>query len=150
MTFGQKILKARTTLNITQTELAQLTGISERSLYTYEQGNIIPRKSNLEKLAKALHVSVTYLLDDAEENTQKDMEKKDFIHKIKDTQGNKGAHEAQEILDHVSTFLAGDDLDDDAKEVFIQSLMEVYIDSKQEAARRRKKKTAQSLIDPTV
>ena len=77
MTFGQKILKARTTLNITQTELAQLTGISERSLYTYEQGNIIHRKSNLEKLAKALHVSVTYLLDDAEENTQKDLEKKE-------------------------------------------------------------------------
>lgn len=145
MTFGEKVLKARTTLNLTQAELAALTGISERSLYTYEQGDIIPRKSNLEKLAKALHVSVTYLLDESETDTQHDIEKKSFIHKIKDAYGNQGAHEAQQILDHVSTFLAGGDLDDDAKEVFMQSLLEVYLDSKQETARRRSRKSASSV-----
>lgn len=37
MTFGEKIKEARLAMNLSQTELAQMTGISERSLYTYEQ-----------------------------------------------------------------------------------------------------------------
>ena len=35
MTFGEKIKEARLAMNLSQTELAQMTGISERSLYTY-------------------------------------------------------------------------------------------------------------------
>lgn len=70
MTFGEKIKEARLAMNLSQTELAQLTGISERSLYTYEQLGTIPRKGNIRKLAEALHVSVAYLLDDQETNTQ--------------------------------------------------------------------------------
>ncbi|EKC46280.1 protein containing Helix-turn-helix type 3 domain protein, partial [human gut metagenome] len=56
MTFGEKIKEARLAMNLSQTELAQLTGISERSLYTYEQLGTIPRKGNIRKLAEALHV----------------------------------------------------------------------------------------------
>ena len=37
MTFGEKVKEARLALNMSQTELSQITGISERSLYTYEQ-----------------------------------------------------------------------------------------------------------------
>ena len=37
MTFGEKVRLARTTLNLSQAELSALTGISEHSLYTYEQ-----------------------------------------------------------------------------------------------------------------
>ena len=70
MTFGEKVRLARTTLNLSQAELSEITGISERSLYTYEQLNTIPRKSNVQKLADALHVSVTYLMDEQEEDTQ--------------------------------------------------------------------------------
>ncbi len=40
MTFGEKIKEARLAMNLSQTELAQMTGISERSLYTYEQTNL--------------------------------------------------------------------------------------------------------------
>ena len=47
MTFGEKVKAARITLNLSQAELSELTGISERSLYTYEQPNTLPRKSNL-------------------------------------------------------------------------------------------------------
>lgn len=55
MTFGEKVKEARLAMNLSQTELAQLTGISERSLYTYEQLGTLPRKSNIRKLAEALH-----------------------------------------------------------------------------------------------
>ena len=42
MTFGEKIKEARLAMNLSQTELAQMTGISERSLYTYEQLGTLP------------------------------------------------------------------------------------------------------------
>ena len=70
MTFGEKIKEARLAMNLSQTELAQMTGISERSLYTYEQLGTLPRKSNIRKLAEALHISVSYLLDESETDSQ--------------------------------------------------------------------------------
>ena len=45
MPFGEKVRKARLALNLSQAELAQMTGISERSLYTYEQLGTLPRKN---------------------------------------------------------------------------------------------------------
>ena len=47
MTFGEKIKEARLAMNLSQTELAQMTGISERSLYTYEQNT--PQKKQHQK-----------------------------------------------------------------------------------------------------
>ena len=56
MPFGEKVRKARLALNLSQAELAQMTGISERSLYTYEQLGTLPRKNNIIKLAEALQI----------------------------------------------------------------------------------------------
>ena len=56
MPFGEKARKARLALNLSQAELAQMTGISERSLYTYEQLGTLPRKNNIIKLAEALQI----------------------------------------------------------------------------------------------
>ncbi len=52
MTFGEKIKEARLAMNLSQTELAQMTGISERSLYTYEQLGTLPEKATSENLLK--------------------------------------------------------------------------------------------------
>ena len=133
MTFGEKVRLARTTLNLSQTELSGITGISERSLYTYEQLNTIPRKGNVQKLADALHVSVTYLLDEQEEDPQKDIDQESFVLKVKNVYGNKSAHDAQEVLDKAGALFAGGDLDEEAKEIFMQSLMEVYLRSREKA-----------------
>lgn len=151
MTFGEKVKEARLLKNLSQTELAAITGISERSLYTYEQLNIIPRKSNLKKLSEALNVSLSYLIDEEETDAQKNIEKEDFLDQVKDKFGYKGAKEAQDVLDRAGVLFAGGDLDDDAKKVFMQSLMQVYISSKKEASEKfsRKKKTKPS-IDESV
>lgn len=143
MTFGEKVKEARILKNLSQAELAAITGISERSLYTYEQLNTIPRKSNLKILADALNVSVSYLIDEEETDKEKNIEKEDFIDEVKDKFGYKGAKEAKDVLDRAGALFAGGDLDDDAKEIFMQSLMKVYISSKKEASQKfsRKKKT---------
>ena len=133
MTFGEKIKLARTALNLSQAELAGATGISERSLYTYEQLNTIPRRSNVQKLGDALHVSVTYLLDEEEADPHKDLDQESFILKVRNSYGNQSAHDAQEVLEKAGALFAGGDLDDEAKEIFMQSLMEVYIRSKEKA-----------------
>lgn len=133
MTFGKKVKEARLAMNLSQTELAQLTGISERSLYTYEQLGTIPRKSNIRKLAEALHISVSYLLDDEKTDSQKHIDEDRFLAETREQFGTKGAKEAQEVLERVSSLFAGGDLDEDAKDVFFQALMTVYIDSKKNA-----------------
>ena len=121
MTFGEKIKEARLAMNLSQTELAQMTGISERSLYTYEQLGTLPRKSNIRKLAEALHISVSYLLDESETDSQSHIDQDMFI------------LEAQEVLGRVNSLFAGGELDEDAKDVFFQAIMSVYMDSKKTA-----------------
>lgn len=151
MTFGEKVKAARLTLNLSQTELSELTGISERSLYTYEQQNIIPRKSNVEKLASALHVTVNYLMDEEETDPGKNLEQEVFMSQVRKQYGSRGAHEAQEVLERAGALFAGGDLDDEAKEIFMQSLMQVYLSSKEKASdkftpKSRQKRTKDSLF----
>ena len=107
MTFGEKIKEARLAMNLSQTELAQMTGISERSLYTYEQLGTLPRKSNIRKLAEALHISVSYLLDESETDSQRHIDQDMFILEAKENFGS--------------------------KDVFFQAIMSVYMDSKKTA-----------------
>lgn len=133
MTFGEKLKNARLALNLSQSEVAEMTGISERSLYTYEQTGVMPRSGNIRKLAEALNVSVGYLLDEEETNTKKDIDHDIFIANAKNEYGYKGAKEATDILSRASALFAGGELNDSAKDLFFQSLMEVYLESKEEA-----------------
>lgn len=133
MTFGEKLKNARLALNLSQSEVSEMTGISERSIYTYEQTGVLPRSSNIRKLADALNVSVGYLLDEEETDTKKDIDHDIFIANAKNEYGYKGAKEATDILTRASALFAGGELDDSAKDIFFQSLMEVYLESKEEA-----------------
>lgn len=141
MTFGEKVRAARLTLNLSQSELAQLTGISERSLYTYEQHNTLPRKGNLQKLADALHVSLSYLTDEQETDPGVHLEEEAFVREAERTYGAKGGREASDLLKRAGALFAGGDLDEEAKEVFMQSMMQVYLDSKDEARAKFTPKT---------
>lgn len=136
MTFGEKLKTLRLSLNLSQSELAEKTGISERSLYTYEQTGTLPRSSNLRKIADALRVSVSYLLDENETDQNKNIDHDIFITRTKNEFGYRGAKEASELLTRASALFAGGELDDEAKELFFQSLMEVYLESKQEARKK--------------
>lgn len=133
MTFGEKLLNLRLALNMSQQELAEKAGITERSIYSYEQTGTFPRASVLRKLAKALHVSETYLKDDNETDRMKNIDVDFFFANVKNKFGHKGAREAQAVLEKASALFAGGELDEEAKEIFFQSLMEVYMESKAEA-----------------
>ena len=151
MTFGEKLMNARLALNLSQLELGEKAGVSERSVYAYEQTGTFPRKAVLQKLAEALHVSVTYLMDEDETDRYKNIDKELFLDNAKSEFGLKGAREAQEVISRASALFAGGELDDDAKEIFLQSLMEVYNESKKEArekfAPRRRASRKNKLLD---
>ena len=146
MTFGEKLMNARIARNLSQLELAEKVGISERSVYNYEQAGTFPRTAVLRKLADALHVSVAYLMDEGETDKAKNIDEELFLANAKNEFGYKGVHEAQAVLERASALFAGGELEDEAKEIFFQSLMEVYLEAKSEARdkfspKRRKKRT---------
>lgn len=62
MTFGEKIKLLRKQNNITQTQLAQLTGVSLRTIINYEKYDKKPKQPEMyEALAKALNVDASEL-----------------------------------------------------------------------------------------
>ena len=82
MTFSDKIKRAREVAKMTQHDLAQEVGVSQRTIASYESGGARARKSTTEKLAHALKVSVRYLSDDDCTNPLEDIEKDEYIEQI--------------------------------------------------------------------
>ena len=135
MAFGKKLKDVRLSLNLSQSQLAKMTGISERSLYTYEQTGILPRSSNLRKIADALGVSVNYLLSESEGDI-KGSANDTFVAHAKNEFGSRGAKEASELLSRATALFAGGELNDEGKELFFQSIAEIYLESKREARKK--------------
>lgn len=146
MTFGEKLRQARLARNLSQKELSEMTGISERSLYSYEQTGIFPRSSNVRKLADVLDLSVGYLLECEETNVSPNIEHDIFLANVKNAYGSRGAKEAAAVLSRATALFAGGELDDEAKDAFFRSIMEVYLESKEEA---RAKFTSQQRMRKT-
>ena len=144
MTIGEKLRSARITMNLSQIELAEKVGVSERSIYNYEQTETYPKPTILKKLAEVLNVTVTYLMDEEETDKDKNIDQEMFIANAKNKHGYKGAREATELINRATALFAGGELEDGAKDIFFQSLMEVYLESKAEAREKftpRKRKS---------
>lgn len=60
-TFGERLVTARKAQRKTQTELANVIGVSQANYSAYERGRIQPGISTVSKLAGALNVSMDYL-----------------------------------------------------------------------------------------
>lgn len=65
MTTGEKIKYLRKQKCVTQTELAQLTGIHQVSIAKYEKDKMIPQPDQLQKIVEALNVSPMIFFDDS-------------------------------------------------------------------------------------
>ena len=133
MTFGEKLKSARLANNLSQLELGEKLGVSEKAIYNYEQTGAFPRRSKLLKLAEILNVSVAYLMDDTETDKHMNIDHDFFLSTAKQQFGNKGALEASMLLSRATALFAGGELEDEAKDKFFQSIMEVYLESKAEA-----------------
>lgn len=62
MTTGQRIREARKSVNISQLELGERLGVSQAMIAQYENGTRNPKFETLQKIASALEIDVTELL----------------------------------------------------------------------------------------
>lgn len=140
MTFNDKIRRAREVAGLSQASLAKASHVSQRTIASYESGGAHARRSTIERLAAALHVSVKYLSDDACTNPQEGIEKDCYVEQVRELYGAKGAKEMDALLEQNRSFFAGGEIPESQKELFFQAVMEAYLACKQEAQRKYGKK----------
>lgn len=63
MSFGEKIIEARKSKNLSQEDLGRLTGIDKRIISRYETNKTAPSIDVAKKIAEALQVSLDYLTE---------------------------------------------------------------------------------------
>ena len=124
MTFSDKIKVAREQAGLTQQKLADSTGVSKRTIASYESGGAIARASTMLKLAKALNVSSKYLSDDSCLDPMADIEKDGYLEEARDVD--------QLLRDNAALF-AGGKLSQEQKDQFFEAVMRAYVACKDEA-----------------
>ena len=131
MNFSDKIKYQREQNHLTQKELAELVGVSQRAIAAYESSGTIARISTMRKLAHALN------------------EKMDYIDEVNGQLGEKGARDINEILETNRALFAGGELDKEAKDAFYQAVTKAYLSCKMEAKKTfgRKKKNTEAESD---
>ena len=63
--FSEKLRQSRKRVRLSQSQLAERVGVTQRSMTNYECGRAVPRRKTLRKMAEELHVTVEYLTNDA-------------------------------------------------------------------------------------
>ncbi len=134
--FSEKVKDARASLGLSQPQVAQMAGVSVRSILAYEKGEKIPRQGTMLKLAKALRVSVKFLTDDACENAVEDIEKDGYIEQARERYGAQGVKDVNALLKENAALFAGGELSQEQKDAFFEAVMKAYITCK-EAAREK-------------
>ncbi|MDO4566470.1 MAG: helix-turn-helix transcriptional regulator [Oscillospiraceae bacterium] len=122
MKSGEKIKRIREEKGWTQTELAKRMGVALRTVQGWELVNSFPRtEQGRSKLAEILGVPFSYLLD----------EEQDFYNTVGEQYGSRGKKQAERILTDAQAYLAGGDLTAEEREEFLESLMRMYLKTKE-------------------
>jgi len=132
-TYALKVKEAREISGLSQRELANIVGVSQRAITAYETGVSLPRGTTARKLARALKVSVEYLLNDQITDPLHSIEKEPFLAEVRERFGDMAAHEADTLLKQNVALFAGGELTQEAKDAFFESVMRAYLSCKEEA-----------------
>ena len=116
MEFCERLKKARENANITQAELAKLTSISSRMIQKYESGISRPRLDAAEKLANALNIPVTYLLNDNEL----------VVAQANEKYGTRGAKQAEQLMAEVTGLFAGGEMAEEDMDIMMKAIQDAY------------------------
>ena len=136
MTFSDKIKRSRDVVGLTQQELADLVGVSKRTIASYECTDAVARRSTIEKLAKALKVSVKYLTDPNCSDPLADIARDGHVEEARRLYGASGARDVDALLSENAALFAGGELSQEEKDAFFEEVMEAYVASKKEAKRK--------------
>jgi len=125
-TFAEKVMKTRKNKGLTQEGLAQLCGVTKRTVASYETDGRIPHAGTLSKLAEVLGVTVSYLKDDSAGELVLNPEDI-YIDRLRSLYGVEMAAEVQGLLTRNAALFAGGKLDQEAKDQYFLALTNAYI-----------------------
>lgn len=122
MEFGQKLKELRNTRGMSQTALAQKSGISLRTVQNYESGQRHPANiAIVKKLAEILNVSYEYLLDDTSR----------YVIDAAERAGDAAARDIDTLLSDIQGLFAGGELSQSDKDKVMRAINEIYWESKE-------------------
>lgn len=133
MTFSDKIIQARKAAKLTQQELADLVGVSKRTIASYECSDAMARRHTIVKLARALKVSVKYLSDPDCTDPLEDIKKDAHVEAARRRYGSTGARDVEALLSENAALFAGGELSQEEKDAFFEAVMRAYVASKDAA-----------------
>lgn len=133
MTFSDKVKRSREVVGMTQSELAAKTGVSQRTIASYESGGAIARRSTMEKLARALKVSVKYLMEENCTDPLDEIEKDGYVEQARELYGASGVRDMDTLLRDNAALFAGGELSQDQKDAFFEAVMKAYLTCKEAA-----------------
>ena len=122
MTFSDKIKRSREVAGLTQQGLADLVGVSKRTIASYECTNAMARRSTVVKLARALKVSVKYLTDPDCTNPLEDIERDGHVEEARQLYGAAGARDVEALLNENAALFAGGELSQEEKDAFFEAV----------------------------
>lgn len=121
MKFNERLKELREKNNLTQEQLAKISGVSSRMIQRYEYGTSRPRLDAAEKIAKALNVSTDELLGNA------DM----LVAQANEKYGARGAKQAKQLTDEVTGLFAGGDMAEEDMDLMMKAIQDAYWIAKQ-------------------
>lgn len=131
MTFAEKIKTLRKSKGMSQADLANAIGVSDRAVRGWEIAGRYPKQHDLyQKIANVFQCDVSYLMSENEA----------FITEASEQFGNRGAKQAQQILEQAAAMFAGGELTDEDKTAFMDEIQSLYLDSKKRAKKFTPKK----------
>ena len=123
---AEKIIRIRKQKGLTQEQLANLCGVTKRTVASYETDGRSPHTGTLSKIAEALGVTVSYLRDDTAPEILPSREDL-YIEKLRNLYGAEMAREVQDLLTKSVSLFAGGKLDQEAKDQYFLALTNAYI-----------------------
>ena len=140
--FSEKVRDSRALLELNQQELADLVGVSKRTIATYETVDVKPRQSTMKKLASALQVSIDYLTRDEIDDPSYGLEKEPYVDEVRERLGAKAAREIDFLMEKNTALFAGGEIPQEAKDAYFDAVMAAYLECKEQAKIKfgRKKK----------
>ena len=133
---GAKIKEQREINGLSQSEFASKTGLTVRTVSSYETNTSVPRTSNAKRICEVLGVSMAYLLNSEIEDPKYGLDEAPYVDKVRDRYGKVGAKDMEGLLNENAAFLAGGDIPQEDKDKFFQAIMAAYLATKEDASNR--------------
>lgn len=132
-TTGEKIRDLRLSLGLKQSELAEKTEITIRTITNYETDARKPRGLQLRRLCEALNVTEDYLLNPEIDDPAYGMDTVAYVDAARAQYGTKGAMDMKQLLAANQALFAGGDIPEEDKDLFFSAVLAAYNQCKQEA-----------------